>query len=355
MPDELLFVGLPQGVEGDREPAPRASPWRRAARPAITLRLLGRSPDAATEASVAGARRASSAWPMPSPSRSRSTGAGSPTRWPGPALFVHPSPRETFGVVAVEALASGLPVVATDSGGVTEILGADADRLGAIVPIDDPEALGRAIVATLERRAAFDPAELRASVERRFGSAFVAERLLVEYRELVGAAAPRGSLPAPGAPVGPKARTRRRRAGPGARGAAARPAPGPIRSRITLITAREPADTPPPAVGSVLEVDVEPAWRPKVDAPAATRRPGLAGRLARLATDPVGTVERRLGRGPGSEGSLEPAVAALREALAAPGVAGVLPLDGHDHLVAAKAGATIVAGGSVRRLADLSV
>jgi hypothetical protein len=88
--------------------------------------------------------------------------------------------------------------------------------------------------------------------------------------------------------------------------------------------------------------------------PAATRRPGLAGRLARLSSDPVGTVERRLGLGPGSEGSLEPAVGALRAALARPDIDGVLPLDGHDHLVAAKAGATIVAGGSVRRLADLA-
>ena len=39
------------------------------------------------------------------------------------ALFVHPSPWETFGVVAAEALAMGLPVVATPSGGVEEILG----------------------------------------------------------------------------------------------------------------------------------------------------------------------------------------------------------------------------------------
>ena len=39
--------------------------------------------------------------------------------------FVHPSPHETFGVVAAEALASGLPVAARPSGGVDEIVGRD--------------------------------------------------------------------------------------------------------------------------------------------------------------------------------------------------------------------------------------
>jgi hypothetical protein len=274
----------------------------------------------------------------------------------GASLFVHPSPRETFGVVAVEALASGTPVVATDSGGVTEILGDEPERLGAMVPVDDPEALGRAIVTTLERRAAFDPAVLRASVERRFGSMFVAERLLVEYHELLAAApASAGAIPLAGRPaatpepIAVVALDRNR--------AALRlgPLPEATRQAMTLITAREPADVAVPAVGSVVEVDVEAAWRPNPDAPAATRRPGLAGRLARLASDPQGVIGRRLGRGPGSEAALEPAVNALRGAMNEKAAA-VLALDGHDHLVVAKAGATarIVAGGSVRRLADMS-
>ena len=128
------------------------------------------------------------------------------------------------------------------------------------------------------------------------------------------------------------------------------PLPGALRATITLLTARQPAEAGLPDVGRVVEVDVEPTWRPKADAPAATRRPGIAGRLARLADDPVGTIERRLGRGSGSDASLEPAVKALLELIAAG--ARVLPLDGHDHLVTSKAGARIAAGGSIRRLAD---
>jgi glycosyltransferase involved in cell wall biosynthesis len=348
--DELLFVGYRKVTKGI-ENLLRGVAAARAARPSITLRLLGRSPDEATERrwhGLAAELGIAEAVRFEEPVDRQ----GIADAMASASLFVHPSPRETFGVVAVEALASGTPVVATDSGGVTEILGPEPGRVGALVPIDDPKALGMAIVETLERRALFDPAALRASVEKRFGSTFVAERLLAEYREaLAGHHGDDGSLPASSPPPGgPQpvvvvALDRDR--------AALRlgPLPADVRGAITLLTAREPATTALPEVGRVVAVDIEPPWRPRADAPAATRRPGIAGRLARLAADPVGTLERRLGRGPGSESALAPAVTALRGLLARADPA-VLPLDGHDHLVAAKTSARLAAGGSVRRLAD---
>jgi glycosyltransferase involved in cell wall biosynthesis len=71
---------------------------------------------------------------------------------PGPLyaqarLCVIPSRTEAFGMVAVEALAAGLPVVATACAGPREILA--GDRFGKIVPIGDPQAMARAIDATL--------------------------------------------------------------------------------------------------------------------------------------------------------------------------------------------------------------
>jgi glycosyltransferase involved in cell wall biosynthesis len=36
-------------------------------------------------------------------------------------LFVHPNPREPFGIAPLEALASGLPLVAANSGGITPL------------------------------------------------------------------------------------------------------------------------------------------------------------------------------------------------------------------------------------------
>jgi glycosyltransferase involved in cell wall biosynthesis len=66
-------------------------------------------------------------------------------------LLVLPSHAETYGMVVTEALARGLPVLATDVGGVTEALGCGKDgiRPGLLVPPGDPAALGAALRAWL--------------------------------------------------------------------------------------------------------------------------------------------------------------------------------------------------------------
>jgi len=67
-------------------------------------------------------------------------------------VLVLPSRAETFGMVVTEALARGLPVVATDVGGVPEALGhgADGSRPGLLVPLDDPLGLRDALRSWLE-------------------------------------------------------------------------------------------------------------------------------------------------------------------------------------------------------------
>ena len=59
-----------------------------------------------------------------------------------------PSRREPFGLVAVEAMACGTPVVATDEGGLPDFIN---DSVGALVPVDDSESLAKAIISTLAR------------------------------------------------------------------------------------------------------------------------------------------------------------------------------------------------------------
>ncbi len=333
--DQLLFVGYRKPKKGI-EILLRAVAIARRTRPSVTLRLVGGSPDRTIEAR----------WRALAESLGMSDGvtfepttdrAGIATAMAQASVFVHASPRETFGVVAAEALASGMPVVATDSGGVTEILGAEPDALGALVPVDDPEALASAIVRTLERREDFDPAVLRAAVERRFGAAFVAERLLVLYRDALAAASPGTSVQlAPARPRLPEGRLVVVALDRGRAAATLEPLPVELRAELTLLTAEQPSTVAVPAVGRVVEVDVDVAWQPAPSASPLARRGGLAGRIARLARDPLGTVRRGLGRDAGSEGSLTPATAALRQIVAAiDGPTVILPLDGHDYVAAA--------------------
>jgi glycosyltransferase involved in cell wall biosynthesis len=76
-------------------------------------------------------------------------------------LLVHPSRLEAYGMVVPEALAAGLPVVATDVGGVAEALGTTWLGVpGVLVPPEDPEALAAALDGWLA-----DPA-LRARLRR---------------------------------------------------------------------------------------------------------------------------------------------------------------------------------------------
>ena len=83
-------------------------------------------------------------------------------------LFVLPSRSEAFPNGAIEAMAAGLPVVASDVGGLHDLI--EHDRTGVLVPPADPEALGAATGALMARperaRAIGDAA--RAEVRRRY-------------------------------------------------------------------------------------------------------------------------------------------------------------------------------------------
>ena len=63
-------------------------------------------------------------------------------------LFVLPSRSEPFGIVVAEALACRKAVVATDVGGVPEII--EDGRSGVLVKPDDPDGLARAVLDLLE-------------------------------------------------------------------------------------------------------------------------------------------------------------------------------------------------------------
>jgi glycosyltransferase involved in cell wall biosynthesis len=90
------------------------------------------------------------------------TGADLDRSYASADLVVLASRAETYGMVVTEALARGLPVLATDVGGLPETLGQGAHGIqpGLLVPPEDPAALGAALRAWL-----CDP-ELRGRLRR---------------------------------------------------------------------------------------------------------------------------------------------------------------------------------------------
>jgi glycosyltransferase involved in cell wall biosynthesis len=79
------------------------------------------------------------------------TGADLGRSYAAADLVVLASRAETYGMVIIEALARGLPVITTEVGGVPEALGHGVDgiRPGLLVPPEDPAALGAALRAWL--------------------------------------------------------------------------------------------------------------------------------------------------------------------------------------------------------------
>lgn len=105
-------------------------------------------------------------------------------------IFVLPSRSEGFSNAIVEAMAAGLPVVATSVGGNGEAV--KDGVTGILVPPEDPAALSAAITRLLS-----DPSQARAMGIA--GKAFAAENLTTEammnritavYRDLLGPGAP---------------------------------------------------------------------------------------------------------------------------------------------------------------------
>jgi glycosyltransferase involved in cell wall biosynthesis len=89
-------------------------------------------------------------------------------------FFVLPSPYEPFGVVLIEAMACGKPVIATSSGGPPEFVNKE---MGLLVPPGNPKALAEAIEYMLDHCDEYDSEKISSTIKERFSYKSIGKQL----------------------------------------------------------------------------------------------------------------------------------------------------------------------------------
>jgi len=96
--------------------------------------------------------------------------------------FVLASRRETFGVAYIEAMAMGLPVIATQCGGPEDFVTAEN---GIIIPVDDRDALANALLMIYENIETYDRQAISVLTSKMFAPSTIAQQLIDVYKKCI--------------------------------------------------------------------------------------------------------------------------------------------------------------------------
>ena len=97
-------------------------------------------------------------------------------------VFVLPSRNENFSVAILEALAMGLPVIATDCGGIRECINV---KNGVIVPVDDINAMAGAIKDMINDYNQYDRNYIAEDCKKRFSPESIANQLTQVFESVL--------------------------------------------------------------------------------------------------------------------------------------------------------------------------
>lgn len=92
-------------------------------------------------------------------------------------LFLLPSALESFGLAALEAMAYGLPVVASDTGGIPELV--EHDETGYLAPVGDVEKMGEYATELLTNEKKYEAFSLASKL--RAETRFCAAKIVSDY------------------------------------------------------------------------------------------------------------------------------------------------------------------------------
>lgn len=97
-------------------------------------------------------------------------------------VFVLPSRNENFSVSVLEGLAVGLPVLATDCGGIRECITA---KNGIVVPVDDIPKMAEALKKMICNIDTYNRLEIARDCEERFSASAIARLLTQVFEEVI--------------------------------------------------------------------------------------------------------------------------------------------------------------------------